>query len=231
VSIKDAEFDKLLTSALLKAAELDYFSDMPSDEELDIQPSKRFQRKMARMMKNPAAYTRNAVRPVYMRALRTAAMFALVFSVLFGALMLHPVARANIINLISTWLPDRVVYHQPEKTGKKVPSDWTIDYIPEGFELFELQDHDQVHNSVYFDEGNRMINISIIGDSGTFHVDNERHVAYHILINGEPADVLESTDSQYASHIIWHHESSGMTFYVGGEIEIGELIKIAKSIK
>ena len=74
-----SQIEKLLTSALLEAAELDYCSDIPSDEELKIlvTPSKKFERKMAKMLKSPDTYIRNIRRPLHARMLRTAAMIAL----------------------------------------------------------------------------------------------------------------------------------------------------------
>ena len=92
--------------------------------------------------------------------------------------MLHPVARANIINMVRTWVPDRVVYNYHKRTRNIVPSDWTIDYIPEGFEVSELYSDDLGYDIYYFDDSNRLLNISFSGDAGSLHIDNEHHDIY-----------------------------------------------------
>ena len=72
IEMNDSQFDILLTSDLSRAAEEEYCGDMPSDEDLrtSVKPSRRIQRKMARMTKDTASYARDLQRPQYVRVFR-----------------------------------------------------------------------------------------------------------------------------------------------------------------
>ena len=112
MKISDAEFDILLTKAIYRAAKLDYCA-APTDDELDeiIHPSLRFRRRLKAMLSNHGRYIRSYRRPIYLRVLRTAAIFLIAFTVLLGAAMaVSPTVRAAVTDFVRSWFEDRTIY-------------------------------------------------------------------------------------------------------------------------
>jgi hypothetical protein len=227
--INDDNFDKLLTSALYRAAELDY-GDMPSDEELEmtVQPSQRFRRKMKNLLRNPRRHIRSQRRPVYLKVLRSAAAVFIALTILFGAAMAaSPTVRAAVVGFFRTWLEDRTIYEIPTRD---LDSEWTFGYIPEGFELVEkLLMEFQQH--VYIYQNSDSARIGIVISSGKQIVDNEHSDFYQITINGNPADVYETNDPLHPSIVVMYDKANGVFITFNAEIEISEIIKIAENIE
>ena len=224
----DAEFDKLLTSALYRAAELDYIDSL-SDEELEreVQPSPRFKRRMGALLRNPNRYARAQRRPLYLKVLRSAAAVFVAITVLFsGAMAVSPTVRAAVVNFVRTWFEDRTVYETP---ARDMHQDWTIGYIPQGFVLVEEEYNEFRFFNVYQDNDGNLIYITI--SSGKLIVDNEHSEFYEIIINGNATDVYESNDPEYPSIVIVHDETSGVFITLIAEIDAGELIRIAENIR
>lgn len=228
----DNDFDKLLTSALLEAAEIDYCGDIPSDEELDalITPSKRFERRMQKLIKNPKAYARNLKRPIYIKALRTAAMILLAISITFGAAMLNPTARAWVERVVATWFDDRTEYKITEESGAHVPSDWVFGYIPEGFEREFEHINELTFNVEYYNSDGVNVGISI-NRVANVNIDNEHSEYYRIEIRGEPVDIYQTNTPDYPSHLIWYWSGEDVIVNISGYVGVEELIKIAENIE
>jgi len=226
--VGDTSFDKLLTAALYRAAELDY-GDAMSDEEIDlaVQPSQRFQRKMRTLLRNPIRYKRNQHRPLYMKAMRSAAAVFIAVTILFGAAMAaSPTVRAAVVSFVRTWLEDRTTYQVPDRD---IHGDWTVGYIPEGFLLIDEEDAETHVLLVY--QNNDSVSISIIISSGKKVVDNEHSVFYETTINGNAADIYESNDPLYPNMVVIHFETFGVIISLVSDIDVSELIRIAENIR
>jgi hypothetical protein len=226
--IDDAGFEKLLTAALHRAAELDY-EDAISDEELAlaVQPSQRFQRKMKNLLRNPPRHIRNQRRPIYLKMLRSAAAVFVAVTVLFGAVMAaSPTVRAAVVNFVRTWLEDRTIYETPDRD---MYGDWTFGYIPEGFVLIEEFDTEAHFIHIY--QNDDSISISITISSGKQVVDNEHSVFYETTINGNAADIYESNNPEYPNVIVMYYETTGVVITLVSEIDVSQLIRIAENIR
>ena len=224
----DAEFDKLLTTALFRAAELDYVDSL-SDEELEqkVQPSSRFKRRMDALLRNPNRYVRNQRRPLYLKVLRSAAAVFIAITVVFsGAMAVSPTVRAAVVNFVRTWFEDRTVYEIP---SHELDNGWTVGYIPDGFELIE--ELDLGLQLILFFEDNDSATIFIQFSTGKQIVDNEHSVFYEITVNGNPTDIYESNDVEHPSIIVMHEEKAGVFVTIISKIDVRELIRIAENIR
>ena len=223
----DAEFEELLTKALYRATALD-MEETPSDAELEhlVQPSLKFQRKMRALLRNPTAYARNKRRPIYVKAMRVAASFMITLTVLFTITMAaSPTVRATVSNFVRTWYDDRTEYYVP---NRDLHTEWTLGYIPEGFELVEEYDHMLQNILVYENNDSEYIYINI--STGNALIDNEHYDYYSMQTNGNITDVYISNDVEYPNMIVLIHEQTGMRIILISEIDISELIKVAESI-
>lgn len=106
--MSDHEFEKLLTQALIQSTRQTWL-EQPSEEALlSVFPETETLDKKIRGLRRGSAESGSNRAPLYRRIGRIAAMFFLTITILFGALMLHPEARAYILNLVTTWHEDHV---------------------------------------------------------------------------------------------------------------------------
>ena len=230
--MNDVEFEYLLKTAVIKAAELDYMSDMPPEEELSqiIKPSATFEKKMARLINDPKTYTKKSRRPTYMKALRTVASIFLVITIMFSLSMLNPVARAKFVALVRSWFEDHTEYAIIDDAGVKIPDSVTLGYIPEGFILsFETHNHISL-NLLFRTDTGRYFDIEIFGDSKLLHLDNEHAALYSVVVNGYPVDVYESDDEDYPSTLVCYDEDNSLIISMTGTLSISELIKVIEGL-
>lgn len=173
-------------------------------------------------------------KPVYISYLQRVAVFVLVFSaVTFGAMMLNPEIRADMLEK-GIKLFDK--YIQFDFSEDK--SDYTVDfdnieigYIPEGYELIYESVLENSLGYVYYNQKNDG-NIAIDVITDTTDIDTNISDAFTsfepINING--FDGYTSYDSKnFCSLIVWGN--SKFQICISGTIELDEVLNIAYNIK
>lgn len=229
--MNDIEFEQLLKRSLIKAAELDYISDIPPEEELNINPSEDFNVKMAKLLNDPKTYVRRRSLSVYQRALRSAAVVLLVVSVLFGLSMLHPVAHAKFAELVRSWFPDHTAYSYEGYTGSVMPKAATLKYVPDGFELVFEEFDDLTAILVYQSEKGEKMFVEFVSDTGRLHLDNERHEIYTLSVGNSIVDIYESNSARYYSSLVYDDKNNELILVITGSLPIDELIQIFEGLE
>ena len=227
MSMSDAEFEKLLAAALVRANELDY-EEIPSDEELHriIKPSQRFLRRKNAFLRNPNKFIRNQRKPIYLRVLQNVAAVFIVLTILLGAAMaVSPTVRAAVIDFVRSWFEDRTEYWTPEDDAEY---EFSFGYIPEGFEL--LSEQVVLTDSIRVFKNGHDETIKVMISQGTHIIDNEHSVYYQTSLNGRVTYVYESVDPQYSNRIMLYDNTAGVVIAITSTIGIDELIKMAESI-
>lgn len=228
--MRDSEFDALLKEALFEAAELDYFSNMPPDEELDklIKPSKRFLKNMEKISKNPQQYIRARRRPMYQKILQTAAMIIVTIAVLFGALMAHPTVRAKVLEFISTWFGDHTRYEIVDDTQSVMPKSIEFGYIPEGFCLdFEIIE-DTLCSMQYENNSQEYFILEIRNSDAKALIDNEHSEFYQVYMGDILVDVYERNDSEILNVLVYY--SDHKIVQLTGTLDVEELMLILENM-
>ena len=230
--MNDIEFERLLKTAVTKAAEIDYMSEMPSEEELNriIKPSAAFEKKMAKLFKNPKSYIKKLRRPLYVKALRTVASILLLISIAFSLSMLNPDARAKFVALVRSWFGDHTEYAIIDDSSANIPDSVTLGYVPEGFHL-SFEAHNQISLNLLFraDTG-RYFDIEIFGDSNLLHLDNEHATLYSAVVDGCVVDVYESDGEDYPSTLVCYDEDNVLIISITGTLSIDELTKVLEKL-
>jgi len=223
----DKNFEKLVTAALYRAAELDEIEAQSKNPNESVTPSLKLQRKMKAMLRNPSAYVRNLRRPMYKKVMRVAALFFITITITFSITMaVSPTVRATVVNFVRIWLEDRTIYQVPQQN---LDRDWSFGYIPDGFELVEEVSDELQKFFIWEDENQSTIFISITTGNST--IDNENYTFYTTIINSNVTDIYESINEEYPSMIIIHDKINGVLIIIGAYLEIDEVIKIAENIK
>ena len=231
----DVEFRGLVRSALLEATRREYAYILEAEDLPHPDFSPRYLRERARLLADPFGYARRRARPLWKRAVRTAACILLCAGIAFGGLMaFSPEARAWVAQIVAEW---RETHTEYTFTGAPEPGAdvgvWRPGYVPEGFEeTYRMDDFDLGH--VRYENSYGMtiyFTYTLVGQGGRFSNDNEHSDYYQITIGDSDADLFVSNEEGKSSYLIWVDEDLGVAYKLSSEVDQEELIAMAESVK
>jgi hypothetical protein len=170
---------------------------------------------------------------VFNYSARVASYIAIVIALAGALLMTQSEVRAVVRETVVEWYEAFINFrffqdHETPAVNSEAPY-FEPKYLPESFTetyseiLFESVT--KIYSS--FDEIDVLFTAHPIG-SGAYNVDNE-HTRYEVEYrDGAEYHVLESTDEEYPSHILW--QMDGYEFTLNGNIPMDELWKMALSV-
>ena len=128
----DQELDTLMRRVLLDSLKLD--AESTASGELAFEPTPRYQRQMAEMVKDPLKWERRRARPLWKNVAQKAAVILLVFSLSLGSLMaVSPTVRAAVVRWVTEWYETHIVYrYSGEQITGEMPQ-YEITDLPEGY--------------------------------------------------------------------------------------------------
>ena len=231
----DVEFRGLVRSALLEATRREYAYILEAEDLPDPDFSPRYLRERARLLADPFGYARRRARPLWKRAVRTAACILLCAGIAFGGLMaFSPEARAWVAQIVAEW---RETHTEYTFTGAPEPGAdvgvWRPGYVPEGFEEIERLDTPGLGYVAYEDkDGVRLYFTYALMDQGSeFSNDNEHSKYMATTIESLPADLFIADEPGEFSYLIWADEDLEIAYKLSSAINDKELITIAESIE
>ena len=225
-------FDTLLRDALLDASWAEYRAVWEEAEETDFSPS--YLRWRGRLLADPFAFVKRKLRPVWVRALRTAACIALISAVTLGALMaVSPTVRAAVLRWLREISGSYMTYTsgQPAQTDA-LPSNWRVTWLPEGWELRDMTANLWMCRKA---DGEGSLTF------GCYAPDNDTHLTTNvddvpdadavretIRVQGTAADYYESEGYRV---LLWENEE-GFLFLLRDTVDMPEadFLKIAESV-
>lgn len=231
------EFDKMLRSALMDAAQAEWEQVM---EEPQPEPefSARYLRERKRLLKDPFGYAKRKSRPMWKKVLQTAASIVLVAGIgLGGVLAVSPEARAWVAQQMSViWGDKFAVFTVSERQeGFADVCNYRPAYIPDGFELVEEWIPNEFYVILsYKDESGGFIDYECVSLSSEgafgFSVDNEHSDSSEISVNGLPATLMISNTEGYPSYLVWMDGEAGVAYCITTSLACEEMIQIAESV-
>lgn len=231
--INDDIFDSILTSAFN-----DYINKQIENEPTDDELAEKYpipKNGLKRILK--AIKEQKYHRPMYIVYLQRVAVTVLILAAtVFSLLMSNSKIRAAVTDVIIEWYNTHI---KIEFTSD--PSDDTettsisefslqIGYIPEGFELVELNEVDQ-HFKIYtYKNEDNYIKIEFYLTNISQHLlDIERYKSHNAIINELTAYILSTDKDDTQTSIVWGNES--FTLILDAPVNSDQAIKIAESIK
>ena len=225
-----------MNDAILRAAACEVRDAMLSSLPEDCphyEASRRFQRRMGRLLADPANYARKMLRPWQEKIARAAAMAAV--SVGLSALLLSqlsPSAWAAVKRWfmeVRQW--DIVYYFSGEATGKELPY-YTITELPEGYVYAEEKNDDGYRRIRYENEDGQRIRLEYMDmeDGSAFWVDTEQMEVRDVWVNACPGQVFLSSDPKQGNAILWIDEGTNIQFFIDAFVEESVLLHIAESV-
>jgi len=230
----DFDDNDILFEAMLKQAVIEShmkeLAELPSDEELRKMYtfSERHNKRMKKLF---AADKRKETRIVVVKWCRLAvATVCITTTVLFGTLLFSSEVRAAVNNTIISWLEMFTRFQSPPLDEEFVEREWTVSYLPTGFELYDSFELGRMVLCEYMNAEGVTIDLTYVPIDATSYVDNT-DVEYSIVIeDGIDYHVfVADSDLEYEENsIVWNMQ--GYRFTIAGIYDIDELLKIALSV-
>lgn len=227
----DQELDRVMRRVLLDALKAE--EEQNAGPGVPFAPSARYRRSMGRMCRNPLKWLRDRERPVWRRALRQAAMIALVIAIGFGVLMTTvPPVRAAVLQWVTEWYETHIVYrYHGDDPSEPLPK-FAITALPDGFAETEREHQPASVGVVYEDDTGNLIFLDCIfmhqGGAMAFNADD--CIVTDLTVNGMEGQFFESETPGYFNSITWIDADQRIQFSITGVFEEAELLCMAESV-
>ena len=219
----------LIRRALLGAAELDLGAlsgELPP-------PSPLQAKRMKAMLADPFGYARRLRRPVWKKALHTAAMIAVTAALSISLLSAaSPTVRAAIkawFMEIRRW--DIVYYFTGETKDEELPY-YTITELPEGYTQTNVVEGPFSRHITYENTDGQKLRFSYtqMQQGAALSVKTKNAATKNITINGCHGILVLPYDSEIANTVIWTDDIQNIQFVIDAPMEETALLHIAENI-
>lgn len=226
--------EALLCQALIDAILADE-AEAP-DEPVSV--SARHARQMRALCRDPLKWYRRRMRPIWKRALQTAAMVALICAAAAGVLLaVSPSARASVRRWFVQYRETDIVYTY---SGAPLDGDmpqYIIPEIPDGFvleESFVLPDY--VMYAYRCEAGKYAgqflyFSYQYMHEGAATGILATEDIQIDVSINGHPGTLYLAHDPDNSSStLIWFDEEANFEFSISAYLTGDELIALAESV-
>ena len=227
----DQELDTLMRRVLLDSLKLD--AESAASGELAFEPTARYQRQMAAMVKDPLKWERRRARPLWKNVAQKVAVILLVFSLSLGSLMaVSPTVRAAVVRWVTEWYETHIVYrYSGEDISGEMPY-YEISGLPQGYTEI-IRDIYEASVSVVYESPN--------GDMICFDYTHMQQGAANIIapgddeiidvtVNGTQGQLFLPHDPADAKTITWIDADSNLQFVVKAFCSETDILHIAESV-
>lgn len=234
---KEKMFDAFLEYAAASHVENIIEENKLPEEGLEFKPSPEFEYRMKKLISDHERKER--IKHIKNRTFKFMPKVAIFFFVLIGSLTLVIASvdalRLKAINLIVD-IKDQYTSFKLEDTPNKtdqinnqIPPDWDgyyPNYVPEGFTVAGTEERNVLSNIYFENNQGKTIRFSQYSSTNTdLRIDTENADVQQILIHDIEALLVEK---QGLVSIVWENE---YLFYITGEADKNELIKMAESVE
>ena len=231
----DQELDTLMRRVLLDSLKLD--AESTASGELAFEPTPRYQRQMAAMVKDPLKWERRRARPLWKNVVQKAAVILLVFSLSLGSLMaVSPTVRAAVVRWVTEWYETHVVYRfSGEQLSGEMPQ-YEITDLPEGYVEDERVDWPTYISIIYRkanDENAPWIYLRYVYmQQGTVNnIGTEGADIIPVTVNGIEGQLyLARNPDKSDSTITWIDPDKNIAFIVDAALDADSILHIAESV-
>ncbi len=231
----DQELDTLMRRVLLDSLKLD--AESTASGELAFEPTPRYQRQMAAMVKDPLKWERRRARPLWKNVAQKAAVILLVFSLSLGSLMaVSPTVRAAVVRWVTEWYETHVVYRfSGEQLSGEMPK-YEITNLPEGYVEDERVDWPTYISIIYRkanDENAPWIYLRYVYmQQGTVNnIGTEGADIIPVTVNGIEGQLyLARNLDESDSTITWIDPDKNIAFIVDAALDADSILHIAESV-
>ena len=203
-----------------------------SDPVLEFEPSRRHERQIRQMLKDPLHWAKSRNRATLQKTTQWVAVILLFVSLSFGFVMLFSApARAAVERWIVEWYQTHIVYRY-FGSSEGLPR-YELTGLPEGFAEIMRQEEAASVDILYGNENGGLISLS--------YQAMQQGGAVGFILNGD--DVSEVTigrnqgmlfiprDPEDLKSLTWVDEKAGVQFTIAADLEEPELIRLAEGLR
>lgn len=227
--MSDASLDAILRAAVAESAQMQADALTTSAEKLpDHSPSKRFQRRMTRLLNDPLRYAH----PAWQQALRTAAMILVTLGLTGTVLLSIPQVRAAVWNFIRTVFDTHTEYRFTEPAPEEAAQLPThrANWLPEGYEETMVQNTGEtVWIEYQHNEAIIRFRYYLAVQGFVFSVDNDHTTEKSVLIDGTTYTTYVNEKTGNRS-LTWFSEDGSVFYHLSGPCTTEELLKIKENL-
>lgn len=173
---------------------------------------------------------RNSYR-IFMSIVKRVAVFILVFLLSFSAvLVVNAEAREKVFDWIIEKFPKFSIFTSEDIDENKESVElaaFTINYIPDGFELVDINEGRKMLIYNYLGNNNQKFEIKLFTSSGEgkAYYDTEGVEVKEIMLKGSQGYTWQTDEINY---LIWHQD--GIECHIVGNLNKDEILKVAENI-
>ena len=233
----DQELDTLMRRVLLDSLKLD--AESTASGELAFEPTARYQRQMAEMVKDPLKWERRRARPLWKNVAQKAAVILLVFSLSLGSLMaVSPTVRAAVVRWVTEWYETHVVYRfSGEQLSGEMPQ-YEITNLPEGYAVdvskrIEWPEYISFtyHNSNEENDQGIIFDYTYMSQGGVADFVTEDSETISVTVNGLEGEMFLTDDWENARNTItWFDPQTNIQFSLNANVSQDDILHIAESV-
>lgn len=177
---------------------------------------------------------RKADHPVFYHTTKCIASIVLAILISGGVWLAVDIeARAAFFGWIKEVYESYFVYRFEDDAVSNInPSSYRPTWLPSGYTEFYVDETENTVAIVYADEEGRMLKLNYIQNPNEtdWFVKTEQVEIESATINGKPAELFISKDSETANAIIWTSDDN-TAFYLSAFLSKADLIKVAESVQ
>lgn len=222
MAITKAEFKK----AFREVVSLE-FSHIPTDENsIEYTFSQKFIKRMEKLIKSQ----KKACWCLVNTAAKRAAIIILAIVTMFSAAFGVKAIREPIVNFIKQVYETFTHYSFEGDTAKVITKEYSITYLPDGFEQTDKIKNDYSIITRYERSSGEVIKFTqrITESNAGFYGDNENNIISKVTVNSIEVELQEWYDTKCA---IWAYDGYFFMLDCYGNVEIDTVKEIIKSIK
>ncbi|MBQ9493997.1 MAG: DUF4367 domain-containing protein [Oscillibacter sp.] len=227
----DKELDEWMRRVLRDSLETE--SERTADAE--FQPTVGYRRQMRAMLDNPLKWARNMKRPIWKRALRVAAMFALTVSL--GWMAVGPAARASIMRWIQETYETYILCRYTGEYNEILP-EYGIRVLPEGYEEIsrsgtaDLNATGGITSCEYENpEGDKIIFMYLAMSDGTISAfSTDKADVTDVKVKGFDGKFFAARDPANRNTLMWMDTRNKLQFSIDGYFNLEDMTRMAESV-
>lgn len=202
------------------------FADVPTDDsQIDIQPSKKFQKKMEKLIKNEQKTIWHYTNTTYKRA----AILVAVLVIMFTTACSVSAIREPIVKFFTEAYESFTRYFFEGDTVDSIANIYEITDLPEGFELKKTYSDTASTSTIYENEFGNIIELSqSITNDTRLTIDAEKGDVKEIQLPNREVHLYSRSE---ISQAFWIENGYLMTLTYEGTINEEEIINLISSVK
>lgn len=209
-------------------------SALPEPEECpDYDASPGFERRMLRLLNDPAGYVKKMSRSLWQWAAHTAAMAAVSLGLSLAlACAVSPSVRAAVKQWFMAVRQSDIVYYFTGETKKATLPKYTITALPEGF-FYCNETGDDISRTVRYAnaDGDFITFRYAYMETGSAFVISTVNMAVHdVTVGTFDGQVFISSDPKEGSAIVWIDQGKNYHFFISAFADESVLLHMAESI-